>query len=334
VPKTLEEARQPANRQAPALINHEPSEPNRIQARFFNVLLDKIIELATDNQQPLTVLLRQCIVLGYELKNDRLKAWANHELNGYGDSEEMPGYRIVNAPAVGTFSAGYYFPTVKRPIPSFAMEKEHRSAAETVRLTEPVSSYEDIFNTEGNTLGFPWDSNLIHYYQSRFIERHALINAVQELPKSAIAGLLDTIRTRVLNMALELKAEIGESDADLKKVKQDSAEAEKVSHIVQTQIFGGTVYIATGEQNVNVQNIAVGNWADLKKVLNESGIGEKDVAELSQALQQDDKTMGTTVRGWISRNAGKVFNSGLQVGVSVGTTILTQYIKRHLGLPP
>ena len=75
-------------------------------------------------------------------------------------------------------------------------------------------------------------------------------------------------------------------------------------------------------------------FVSLKKVLNESGIGEKDVAELSQALQQDNKTMGATVKGWISRNAGKVFNSGLQVGVSVGTTILTQYIKRHLGLPP
>ncbi len=43
-----------------------------------------------------------------------------------------------------------------------------------------------------------------------------------------------------------------------------------------TQIFGGTVYMAAGRQSVNVQNIGVGNWEDLKKVLNESGIGEKD----------------------------------------------------------
>jgi hypothetical protein len=146
--------------------------------------------------------------------------------------------------------------------------------------------------------------------------------------------MLDTIRTRVLNLALELKNEIGESDADLKKVKSNSTEAEKVSHIVQTQIFGGTVYFAAGQQSVNVQNIAVGNWEDLKKVLNESGLGEKDVAELSQALQQDNKTMGATVKGWISRKAGKLLNQGLQVGVSVGTTILTELIKRHLGLPP
>ena len=80
-----------------------------------------------------------------------------------------------------------------------------------------------------------------------------------------IAGMLDTIRTRVLNMALELKREIGESDADLKKVKPDSTEVEKVHSIVLTQIFGGTVYVAAGQQNVNVQNIGVGNWEDLRE---------------------------------------------------------------------
>ena len=206
-------------------------------------------------------------------------------------------------------------------------------AAQTLRLTEPVSAYENALKSAKGSLVYQWNADMIGYYQKTFMDDHVLATAWQEISLGGIAGMLDTIRTRVLNMALELKSEIGESDADLKKVKQDSAEAEKVSHIVQTQIFGD-VYIAAGQQNVNVQNIAVGNWEDLEKVLNESGIGEKDVAELSQALQQDNKAMGATVKGWISRNAGKVFNSGLQVGVSVGTTILTQYIKRHLGLPP
>ena len=301
-------------------------------------LLDKIIELATDNQQPLTVLLRKCIVLAHEMKNDQLKEWANHELNGYPDQTKVPRYRTVSAGAAGTFNAGYMFPTVKRQIPAAVMEKGHRRFAEKVHLSEPVSAYETNLTVlkanKGQVMVYKWDANLIGYYQEKFIDGHVLLDAWQEVPLGVIAGMLDTIRTRVLNLALELKSEIGDSDADLKKVTHDSGEAEKVKNIVQTQIFGGTVYMAAGQQNVNVQSIAVGNWEDLEKVLNESGVGEKDVAELSQALQQDNKAMGATVKGWISRNAGKVFNSGLQVGVSAGTTILTQYIKRHLGLPP
>jgi hypothetical protein len=299
------------------------------------MLLDKIIELATDNQQPLTVLLRQCIVLAYEIKNLQLKVWANDELNGYADPNKVPEYRIISTGVTGLF-VGPGWAKYEQGIPSVALEEQHRKWAEVVEIAESVGALEHMLTSgKGSSqIRFGWNSNLVLFYQKTLNPGWQLFSAHQDVSKSAVAGLLDTIRTRVLNMALELKAEIGESDADLKKVKQDSAEAEKVSHIVQTQIFGGTVYIAAGQQNINTQNIAVGNWEELKKVLSESGIGEKDVAELSQALQQDNKTMGATVKGWIGRNAGKVFNSGLQVGVSVGTTILTQYIKRHLGLPP
>jgi hypothetical protein len=298
------------------------------------VLLDKIIELATDIQQPLSVLLRQCILLAYELKNERLKEWASHELNGYSDPKEVPKYRVMNAGAIGTFSAGYLFPNVKRPIPSTAMEKEHRFAAETIHLVEPVSAYENHLKSEGHTLGYQWDSNLIGYYQGRFIEGHVLVTAVQELPISAVAGVLDTIRNRVLTMALEIKSEIGESDADLKKVEPNSKEAEKVNHIVVNQIYGGTVYMGgSGTQNINVQNIAVGNWQDLRKALLTLKVDEGEIGELSNAIQQDGKTMGERVKGWIGRNATKVFDHGLQVGTSVGTTLLTNYVKQHLGIP-
>jgi hypothetical protein len=298
------------------------------------MLLDKIIELATDIKQPPSVLLRQCILLAYELKNESLKTWANEELKGYTDPKKVPEYRIMNAGAKGMFSAGYLFPQITRPIPALSMDEGHRRAAETVRLTEPVSAYEEHAKSEGHTLSYEWDANLVNYYQEAFISGHAMTNAWQEIPKSAITGMLDTIRTRVLNMALEIRNEIGESDADLKKVKTDSAEADKVNHIVINQIYGGTVFMAgSGTQNINVQNIAVGNWEDLKKALTGVGIAENDVDELSTAIQEDGKTMGQRVKGWIGRNAGKVFDRGLQVGASVGTTILTEYVKRHLGMP-
>ena len=60
---------------------------------------------------------------------------------------------------------------------------------------------------------------------------------------------------------------------------------------------------------------------------------DADVKELSEAIQHDDRKMGSGVRGWISRNAGKVLDHGVQATISVGTAILTQLIKKHLGLP-
>lgn len=249
--------------------------------------------------------------------------------------EKVPEYRTMNAGAQGAFNAGYAFPSITRRIPAMGMDKEHRWAAETVHLGEPVSAYENVLkSTEGHALTYPWSADMVVYYQARFMQGHALARAWQEVPFSAIAGLLDTIRTRVLNVALDIKKEIGESDADLKQVQPNSEKAEKVNHIVINHIYGGTVYLAD-RQTINTQNIAVENWQDLRNALSSVGIQEGDIGELSQAIEQDGKTFGTRVKGWIGRigrNATKVFDKGLPVGASVGTTVLTEYIKRHLGM--
>jgi len=297
------------------------------------MLLDKIIEMGTDNEPPpLTAVLRQCVLLASQLKTPLLKTWAMQELNGYPDPKDVPEYRIMNAGAFGNFDRGFGAGYQRRPIPSSLMNPEHRWAAKTVRLTEPVSAYEALGHSEG-ALYYSWQSDMVAYYQESFIEGCVLMSAWQEVPKTAIAGVLDTIRTRVLTMAIDIKNEFEESGADLDHVQPNSKEAQKVQKSVVTNVYGN-LYLSAGDQVINTQNIAVGNWDDLQKVLKGSGIGDGDLSELSQAIQQDNKTMGARVKGWITRNAEKVFNHGLQVGTSVGTTILTQLIKRHLGLPP
>jgi hypothetical protein len=214
-------------------------------------------------------------VLGHELKNPELREWANHELNGYPDVSRVPDYRIVRAGATGTFNAGYMFPTIRHPIPAAILEPAHRRAAETVHLAESVSAYETALNAEskGQRFVYQWNANLVGYYQDKFIDGHVLVDAWQEVSFGTIAGLLDTIRTRVLNMALDIKSEIGESDTSLKNVVPKSTEAEKVNRIVINNIFGGTVYQGD-QQRISIQNIAAGNWEDLRKALLSFGIGQ------------------------------------------------------------
>lgn len=295
------------------------------------LLLDQIIEMGTANDPPpLTAVLRQCILLANQLKTPLLQKWATQELNGYPNPKDVPEYRVIHAEALGNF-AGIGTRYQGRPIPTALLKPEHKWAGQTVRLTEPVSSYEALEDAKG-ALVYYWPSNMIALYQSSLLQGCVLMTAWQQVPKTAIVGVLDTIRTRVLTMAIDIKNEFDESGADLTHIKQDSPEAEKVQQSVVNNMYG-PVYIAAGDQIINAQNIGVGKWDDLKNALNASGIGDEDLTELSEAIQKDDKTMGTKVKGWVGRNAEKVFNQGLQVSASVGTTILTQYIKRHLGLP-
>jgi hypothetical protein len=71
------------------------------------MLLDEIVTLAMDGSQSLSGLLRKCLVLAHELKDERLKGWANQELNGYSSSEGLPEYRIIHTGANGYFAGSF-----------------------------------------------------------------------------------------------------------------------------------------------------------------------------------------------------------------------------------
>jgi hypothetical protein len=64
-----------------------------------STLLDEIIHLAEDGKQPLPDILRKCLRLGHELKNERLKSWVTQELYGYDSDKDLPTYRTIAGPA-------------------------------------------------------------------------------------------------------------------------------------------------------------------------------------------------------------------------------------------
>jgi hypothetical protein len=118
------------------------------EAKGDAMLLDDIIELATDDKQPITVLLRKCLILASQLKNELLKTWANKELNGYmdndDDDDDLPEYRITPAQAVGFFNGPFGAQWNNMPIPPAILEEKHKQFATEVRLTQAISAYEDL----------------------------------------------------------------------------------------------------------------------------------------------------------------------------------------------
>ncbi len=301
------------------------------------MLLDDIIDLTTDNKQPITVLLRKCLVLASQLKNERLKVWANKELNGYDENDNLPPYRVLTTLARGNFS-GYGGRQLRGwPIPAAVLEVEHRKFATETPLIHGVSTYEDLSKGDGD-IQSQWNPDLVLYYQRRIpLQGYGLISAWQEIPKGGIVGMLDTIRTRVLNMALEIKFEIGKTDADLKTIT--AQEAKNVDQTIVNNIYGGNVYVAGGESTMNAttiqeqqQNIVAGDWEHLAKVLRSAGVSGAEIDELSTAVKADGQAMGSKVKGWIGKVAPRVLSGGVKIGAVVGQTLLVEYLKQYCGL--
>jgi AbiTii len=177
----------------------------------------------------------------------------------------------------------------------------------------------------------PWPPDLVVYYQRQILNRMQLHSAYQEIPRSGLVELLDTVRTRVLNMALEIQGEVGEGDPDLKHV--EPASESRINQTITQHIYGGQAFVSTGQSSMSVhQQNLTHNWENLEAALRASGVSDPDLKELSSAVNQDGKTMGSNVSAWVKKTAPKVLSGGVKVGIAIGRPLLTEFLKQYFGL--
>ena len=305
-----------------------------------SALLDDIINLAIDGKQPLPDILRKCLLLGHELKNDQLRAWANQELNGYEFGKDVPEYRIIPAPAKGNFIGPFHAQFNGHIIPSAVLEKRHREFAERVYLLQSVTAYVDVLeernvNSSRGSLSFSWPGNMVAYYQEKLMQGGFICHAAwQEISPSAVAEMLDTIRNRTLNMALQIKDELGTSYTNLPDIEPGET-ASRIQNIV-FQNTGGNTTVAFDRANVDASQhqlvITVGNREALDKALIGAGLEKHDLNSLTDAIGADGDKPRDRVNDWIKKNASKVLTGGVRVGTHIGQEILTAWIKAHYGL--
>src|ERR1700733_2132613 len=299
-------------------------------------LLDDIIQAAVDNKQSVSVLLRKCLLLAHEIKDDQVKSWANQELNGYSSQDGLPDYRILYVGAKGNFSGPFGAALQNYPIAPALLEKQHQHFATDLHLKQPISAYEGASSHDDGSMSYEWPTNLCAYYQDKVYDGYVLVTAWQTVPKSALLAILDTIRNRSLNLALEIKDEVGDT-SNLRIIT--AAEAEKVSEKIAQNIFNGPAYFASTGSHFNVTTnntqtvISVGDRENLDKTLLQVGLEPQDIKQLDQAMQSDgNNTMGSRVSSSIKQTAPKVIQSGVKVGTEVAQSLLSTWLKQYYGL--
>jgi diguanylate cyclase (GGDEF)-like protein len=235
---------------APITTSSGPCPPNHLNAyvyfpdismrynRCVPALLDEIIDLAERGDSPLPDILRKCLRLAKELKNDRLKAWVEHELYGYKEEEKVPAYRIVQAHAYGKFAGTLHRWFPRELIIPASLEENHRAWAEIAHIVQPVGVLNDLMKADPSkdTLISHWPPNMVAYYSTKLRHNCACHDAWQEIPRVAVIEILDAVRNMTLKMALEIREELGAPYDDPSKIK--TAEFERVGRIVINNLVG------------------------------------------------------------------------------------------------
>jgi hypothetical protein len=228
-------------------------------------LLQEIQHDATNSNVSVSNLLRKCKILAYKLGNEDFKAWVEHELNGYPkDKKLLPNYRILeNVYSKGHFSGAFGSGLRNADVPTFNLPEELQENLTKANFFSPIATLESLTSTNASTLSQEWSAIILAKYGGNMYEGYACMQAWKVIPTSFVIGMVDTIKTKILNFVLEI--EIINKDAGDVAINSNPISQEKLSQIFNINITG------------DVQNLASGN--------NQSTIDQKVFSDdLSQEL--------------------------------------------------
>lgn len=228
-------------------------------------------------------------------------------------------------------------------MPEAIIDKELRNVLCNVYMTQPVGELEQMVsrNEDSKRLTIPWPGDAILYYQQRSIyQGYVLTSAWKVMTTALIAGILEGIRTSVLEFVLLIEKELGINVMDYDEAKKPEIPAqERVHQIFNTTIHGGD-NIALGNSGTTNQyaiHVQSGDLKGLKKKLEELGVTDELLKDLDTALDKDEDSEeqpGPHVQGWLTKVMIKAGKGTLQLASTAATTVVVAEVRRFLGLPP
>lgn len=175
-------------------------------------LLAEIEKGALDEQTPISVLLRKCVMLGGRAGSADLRDWARRELNGYtpGGEVELPDYRIVMGQiCVDGMTMRHQIkgePISSMDLPTIAQEQ---GIDEQVRLYGSIGELEDIARgrKEYVDLALPGAALLVKLMNhERADQPNRVASVYWRVSTIAFRGVVEQLRNTLVELVAELVA--------------------------------------------------------------------------------------------------------------------------------
>lgn len=305
-------------------------------------LLQDIVASATQEDCDVPSLLRKALVLASRLRNDELKTWVNHELNGYSDGSQVPEYRHADVISYGFF-ADRYVGKATLQVPVTVLPAEFREKYRKVVLQNPICALVDLLarsKEKGSEITFPWPSAARQYAQK--VSPLQCISAWRVLNPSFVAGVIDTVKTRILLLSLDLEeGDPGAGDVQSTEIKLSEA---RVNQIITTHIHGTVQNFSAGGDNVTqtaTLKVNPGNKQSLLQAVQGAGLQQDEIRNLSMALEADEADtvpgsrlgMGERVKQWLGNLHIKAAQGLASVSTEVVAGLITAALLAYFGMP-
>ncbi len=211
-------------------------------------LLTEIQAAATDSAQSTADLLRKCQILAFRLRHEPFKEWVNHELNGYPNEAVLPAYRGPFQGEIKADTHGAFGSEVRNvQVPDYSIPAEVRDVAKEIAFYQSVGTLESLLieaRSTGQTVvatQFAVDIAVL----TKVVVDHQTVRMWKELPVAVVAGILDAVRSKALEFALEIEAanpEAGEATPG----GAPPVPVATTDVVFNTVILGGNVAVGPG----------------------------------------------------------------------------------------
>lgn len=257
-----------------------------------------VIELqreAMSSESEITSLLRKCVLIATKLKQKDFLEWANRELRGYGDDDEVPQYRYVATSLKGynPFN-GLWLPVLfQEGTPEWACKRAiYHSVAEIQAVMSKSSDHIELSLPEAVSH---------HLMRTADMPRppvfHVSINRT--------AAILDSVRNLILEWSLKLEADgiLGEGMAFNQQEKQAA-----MSNTYNIENFTGIIGAVTAN------SVTIANYDDLHKKLKDSGVPQSERVDLERIMDEIPKAHGESKKQLVEKALTWVVKNGPNLG--------------------
>lgn len=274
--------------------------------------LERAIDSLSSHEITVTAALRQLLVVGHRIEAEALTSWIRSELDGYKPDDPVPEYRDGSLLSLAVRVA-FDGPWRRREVVTVSaaeLPESLKSVLEEISLRMPVAELEALADPEEEgEPGAPLPGWWVARYREAMERGEApgpasyIANqAVVDLPRTRLVGILERVRTTALSLALELEAvsrDAGSSDGPT--VTSDT-ELSRAVATHMTTIYAAphsSVSVASGAFASAVQ-LAAG---DVEGLLREAGklIQDDGLAALRAALTDDGNSPAEATGGFLRR---------------------------------
>jgi hypothetical protein len=293
-------------------------------------VLDEIIDASTDSAVTTADLLRKVQIVAHRLGASEVVRWAKSELTGYADDAELPTYRIMQTSVMGTFT-GPMQSVIQQHLTPVTGRLESMWAME---FRVPLTELQALASSKSDPQR-EWPTFMVKAYEATGafrIQYHHLFSAHNVITRQSLLGLLDVVRSKAMEFALELQTDYPDAGAVGGPTISSTPGLSSTVYNVTNNIYGDGSNIATGSHARQRSRVEKGDSRAFLRAVEDLGLTAADASEFVSAVQEEGALHKPRVQGFLNR----VRSGALQLGGAIATDTvaasLVELGKGFLGL--